>query len=64
MVDPEESSFKQLSLKTVMRMALANVDRASDLHLLDIRYMQSQFDQARGITIVTVTEVYNQLLTW
>ena len=28
-------------------MALANVDRASDLHILDISYMQSQSDKVK-----------------
>ena len=40
MADPEDLSFKQLTLKTVMHMALANADRESDYHLLDIRHMQ------------------------
>ena len=35
--DPEDIPFKELTLKTVMLMALSNVDRASDLHLLDIQ---------------------------
>ena len=30
-----------------MLMALANADRASDLHILDIRYMQSQSDKVK-----------------
>ena len=42
MADPADLSFKELTLKTVMLMALANADRASDLHILDIRYMQFQ----------------------
>ena len=41
MADPADLSFKELTLKTVMLIALANADRASDLHILDIRYMQS-----------------------
>ena len=47
MADTEVLSFKQLTLKTVMLMAPANADRASDLHLLDIRYMQSQPDKVK-----------------
>ena len=30
-----------------MLMALANANRASDLHILDIRYMQSQSDRVK-----------------
>ena len=41
MEDPTELSFKELTLTTVILMALANTDRVSDLHILDIRYMQS-----------------------
>ena len=40
MEEPERLNLKQLTLKTIMLMALANADRASDLHLLDIRYMK------------------------
>ena len=39
MADPADLSVKELTLKTVMLMALANADRASDLHVLDIRYI-------------------------
>ena len=44
MADHEDLSFKQLTLKMVMLMALASADRASDHHLLDIRHVQSQPD--------------------
>ena len=39
MADLGDLSFKELTLKTVMLMALSNADRASDLDLLDLRYM-------------------------
>ena len=47
MEDPENLNFKQLTLKTIMLMALANADRASDLHLLDVRYMKLQPDEVQ-----------------
>ena len=47
MEDPKDLTFKQLTLKTIMLMALANADRASDLHLLDIRYMKLQPDKVQ-----------------
>ena len=47
MAVPADLSFKELTLKTAMLMALANADRASDLHILDIRYMQSQSDKVQ-----------------
>ena len=47
MADHEDLSFKELTLKTVMLMALANADRASDLHLLDIRYMRPLPDRIK-----------------
>ena len=47
MADYADLSFKQLTLKTAMLMTLANVDRTSDLHLLDVRYMQSQPDKVK-----------------
>ena len=47
MADPEDLSFKQLTLKMVILMVLANADRAPDLHLLDIRYMLSQPDKVK-----------------
>ena len=34
----EELSLKQISERTVMLLALANADRVSDLHALDLRY--------------------------
>ena len=47
MADPADLSFKELTLKTVMLMAFANADRASDLHILDVRYMQSQSNKVK-----------------
>ena len=47
MADLGDLSFKELTLKTVMLMALSNADRASDLHLLDLRYMQIQPDKIK-----------------
>ncbi len=38
---------KQITLKTVMLLALANADRASDLHLLDIKHMKIDSNGAR-----------------
>ena len=49
MEDLDCLSFKELTLKTAMLMALANADRASDLHLLDIRYMQQQGDTVKFV---------------
>ena len=37
MADPVDLSFRELTIRTVMLMALANADRASDLHILDIK---------------------------
>ena len=49
MEDLDCLSFKELTLKTVMLMALASADRASDLQLLDIRYMQQQGDTVKFV---------------
>ena len=49
MEDLDSLSFKELTLKTVMLMALANADRALDLHLLDIRYMQQKRDTVKFV---------------
>lgn len=49
MADFNDLSFKELTFKTIMLMALANADRASDLHLLDIRYMHLQPDRVKFV---------------
>lgn len=49
MEDLDCLSFKELTLKTVMLMALASAHRALDLHLLDIRYMQQQGDTVKFV---------------
>ena len=47
MTDLGDFPFKELTLKPVMLMALSNADRASDLHLLDLIYMQIQPDKIK-----------------